>query len=99
MQFMFAYLYDAGDIWEHEIQLEEVGISQRDLPEPVLLSGEQACPPETMSDIHEYQSFLTSLQDSSGISRKKLSELTGSTTFDPDYFDLDGARHRLQGLK
>jgi hypothetical protein len=99
MQFMFAYLYDAGDIWEHEIRLEEVVISQQELPEPVLLSGEQACPPETMSDIHEYQSLLTSLEDSSRSGRKKLSELTGSSSFDPDYFDLDDARHRLQGLK
>lgn len=99
MQFMFAYLYDAGDIWEHEIRLEEVIISQEELPKPVLLSGEQACPPETMSDIHEYQSLLTSLEDSSRSSRKKLAELTGSSSFDPDYFDLDDARHRLQGLK
>lgn len=99
MQFMFAYLYDAGDIWEHEIRLEEVVISQQELPEPVLLSGEQACPPETMSDIHEYQSLLTSLEDSSRSSRKKLAELTDSSSFDPDYFDLDDARHRLQGLK
>ncbi len=99
MQFMFAYLYDAGDIWEHEIRLEEVVISKEELPKPVLLSGEQACPPETMSDIHEYQSLLTSLEDSSRSSRKKLAELTGGSSFDPDYFDLNDARHRLQGLK
>ena len=99
MQFMFAYLYDAGDIWEHEIRLEEVVILEEELPKPVLLSGKQACPPETMSDIHEYQSLLASREDRSSSGYRKLSELTGSSSFDPDFFDLDSARLRLQGLK
>ncbi len=99
MPFMFAYLYDAGDIWEHEIRLEEVVESSVELNKPVLLSGEQACPPETMSDIHEYQSLLSSLQDPSSGGHKKLSELTDSSNFDPDYFDLTAARHRLELLR
>jgi len=94
MRFMFAYLYDAGDIWEHEIRLEEVVVSSEELKKPILLSGEQACPPETLSDIHEYQTIL---EDQSGSGHKKISELTGSSNFDPDFFDLAAARLRLEG--
>lgn len=99
MRFMFAYLYDAGDIWEHEIRLEEVVYPSGKSHKPVLLSGEQACPPETISDVHEYQALLTSLENPVGNGRQKLSELAGSSDFDPDFFDLEAARHRLQLLK
>jgi hypothetical protein len=99
MRFMFAYLYDAGDIWEHEIRLEEVVYPSEKLHNPVLLAGEQACPPETISDVHEYQALLTSLENPAVNGHQKLSELTGSSDFDPNFFDLEAARHRLQLLK
>ena len=99
MRFMFAYLYDDGDIWEHELRLEEAVGSSRDLHNPVLLSGEQACPPETTGDIHVYQELLTSLEDPSSSDHKKLLELTGRNDFDPNFFDLAAAQYRLQLLK
>ncbi len=99
MHFMFSYLYDAGGGWEHDIRLEEVVPHTRELLHPVLLSGEQACPPETMSDIHEYQELLESLEDPSRGDNVNLSELTGSNEFDPDFFDLAAAKDRFEGLK
>jgi len=99
MRFMFAYLYDAGDIWEHEIRLEEVVYPTEVLHNPVLLGGEQACPPETMSDVHEYQALLASLENHAEGGYQKLSELAGNSDFDPDFFDLETARNRLQSLK
>jgi hypothetical protein len=69
------------------------------LHNPALLSGEQACPPETTGDIHVYQALLSSLENPSGSGHKKLLELTGSGDFDPDFFDLEAAQHRLQLLK
>jgi len=99
IQFMFAYLYDDGDIWEHELRLEEIIVPTKEQHNPVLLSGERACPPETTGDIHEYQSLLTSLEDPSSTGHKKLSKLTGLRNFDPDFFDLEAARNRLELLK
>ena len=99
MHFMFSYLYDAGGGWEHDIRLEEVVPHTRELLYPVLLSGEQACPPETMSDIHEYQELLESLEDPSKNSHLNLYELTGSNDFDPDAFDLAAAKDRFEVLK
>lgn len=99
MRFMFAYLYDAGDIWEHEIRLEEVVYQSGKLNNPFLLAGEQACPPETISDVHAYQALLSSLEDHAGNAHQELSELTGRSDFDPDFFDLEAARDRLELLK
>lgn len=98
MRFMFAYLYDAGDIWEHEIRLEEVVYQLGKSNKPVLLAGEQACPPEAISDIHAYQALLSSLEHHEENGLQKLSELTGSSDFNPDFFDLQAARERLQLL-
>lgn len=98
MHFMFSYLYDSGGGWEHDIRLEEVVPHSRELPHPVILSGEKACPPETMSDIHEYQELLESLEDPSRGGSVNLSELTGSSDFDPDFFDLPAVKHRLDTL-
>jgi len=99
MQFMFSYLYDAGDGWEHHVHLEEVIPHTVELHYPVLLSGEQACPPETFSDIHDYQAVLASLENSPGSSQEKLLELTGNSDFDADNFDLTAAKLRLQVLQ
>ena len=99
MHFMFSYLYDSGGGWEHDIRLEEVVPHSKELLHPVLLSGEQACPPETMSDIHEYQELLESLEDPSKNSHLNLYELTGSNDFDPDVFDLAAAKDRFEVLK
>ena len=38
MAFMFTYLYDAGEGWEHEITLEEIVPPTAKLTHPILLS-------------------------------------------------------------
>jgi len=91
MSFIFTYVYDAGDGWEHEIRLEETVTPERAVNSPVLLSGERACPPETTSDIHEYQAILDSPDH-----HDKLFELTGEHNFDPELFDLAAAKRRLK---
>ena len=99
MHFMFSYLYDAEGGWEHDIRLEEVVPHTRELHHPVLLAGEQACPPEAMFDIHEYQALLDSLENPSKGASEDLSELTGENDFDPDFFDLTAAKDRLEVLR
>ena len=95
MRFMFTYLYDAGEGWEHEIHLEEVVPPTRLLNHPILLSGEMACPPETVGDIHEYHQLISSLDSPDSKSRTSLYELTGRPDFDPNFFDLDAAKKRV----
>mgnify|MGYP003574427881 CR=1 FL=1 len=95
MRFMFSYIYDAGEGWEHEIHLEEVVPPTRQLKNPILLSGEMACPPETVGDIHQYRQLITALESPDNKSRASLYELTGRPDFDPSYFDLEAAKKRV----
>jgi len=95
MRFMFTYLYDAGEGWEHEIRLEEVVPATRQLTHPILLSGEMACPPETVGDIHEYHKLLNDLQSPDRQNKVNLYELTGRPDFDPNFFDLEAAKRRV----
>ncbi len=95
MRFMFSYIYDAGEGWEHEIHLEEVVPPTRQLTHPILLAGEMACPPETIGDIHEYQQLLTTLESPDNKNSNSLYELTGLPDFDPHYFDLEAAKKKV----
>ena len=95
MQFLFSYIYDAGEGWEHEIHLEEVIPPTRQLKHPILLSGEMACPPETVGDIHQYHQLITDLESPDSKSPNSLYELTGRPDFDPNYFDLEAAKKRV----
>lgn len=95
MRFMFTYLYDAGEGWEHEIHLEEVVPPTRQLKHPILLSGEMACPPETVGDIHHYLQLVTALESPDSKNHNSLYELSGRADFDPGFFDLEAAKKRV----
>ncbi len=95
MRFMFTYLYDAGEGWEHEIHLEEVVPPTRTLTHPILLSGEMACPPETVGDIHQYHQLISTHKSEDNKSENSLYELTGRPDFDPAYFDIEAAKKRV----
>ena len=95
MQFMFTYLYDAGEGWEHEIHLEEVIPPTRELKHPILLSGEGSCPPEEVGDIHEYQRLITAFENPDSKDHNYLFELTGRPDFDPAFFDLEATKKRI----
>jgi hypothetical protein len=98
MQFMFTYLYDAGEGWEHVIQLEEVVAPERDLKHTILLAGERACPPEEVGDIHEYQRLLVALETPGDKEESRLHEITGRPDFNPDLFDLQAAKRAVSGI-
>jgi hypothetical protein len=95
MRFMFSYIYDAGEGWEHEIHMEEVIPPTRQLKHPILLSGEMACPPEEVGDIHQYHQLITALESKDDKKQNSLYELTGRPDFDPSYFDLEAAKKRV----
>lgn len=92
MQFMFSYIYDAGEGWEHHIHLEEVVPPSRPLDHPILLSGECACPPETVGDIHEYNKLVTGFEKGDASARNELFDLTGRPDFNPAAFDIEHAK-------
>ncbi len=99
MQFMFTYLYGAGEGWEHEITLEEVVPPTRELKHPIIMAGERACPPETVGDIHEYQELLAARDNPGSKNHNRLEELASRPDFDPAFFDLEAAKKRVGALR
>lgn len=95
MRFMFTYLYGAGEGWEHEVRLEEIVPPSRELKHPIVMAGERACPPETVGDIHEYQSLLAAMETPGSKNHGRLYQLTGRPDFDPAFFDLEAAKKRV----
>lgn len=99
MTFMFTYLYASGEGWEHEITVEEIVPPTTKLSHSILLSGEMACPPEEVGDVHIYNN-LTHAQETPGHKDfNTLSELAEVANFDPSYFDLDAAKDRISSLQ
>lgn len=99
MQFMFTYLYDAGEGWEHLITLEEVIPPTIELKHPILISGEMACPPETVGDVHIYNDLTLAMESADHKDRNSLAELSENSNFDPTYFDVETAKTRVNQLK
>jgi hypothetical protein len=95
MRFVFTYLYGAGEGWEHEVRLEEVVPPAIALKHPILLAGQRACPPETVGDIHEYQTLLAALARPGDKKHNLLYELAGRRDFDPNFFDLEAVKKRV----
>lgn len=54
---IFEYVYDFGDHWQHQIQIERV-IDDYLFGYPQVLEGEGACPPEDVGGIGGYEEFL-----------------------------------------
>jgi hypothetical protein len=85
MKWCFLYLYDAGEGWEHELELEEILPADQGSGYPVLLSGDRSGPPEYFNDIHEFEDCLSSL--------KKM-----ENGFDPSALDIEAINLRLKEI-
>lgn len=68
MKWCFLYLYDAGEGWEHEIELEETLPATKGVGHPVLLEGERNSPTEDFNGIHEYEAYVSTLDGDSSSS-------------------------------
>ncbi len=87
MKWCFTYIYDFGDGWEHEIELEECISGGQADGVPVLVDGEQACPPENVGGIPGYEEFLTIINNPQHEQHGKMAKWYGSDHFDPHHFD------------
>lgn len=95
MRWCFSYIYDAGDGWEHNIELEDVLAPDTANNYPQVLDGEWAVPPESVSGVFEYGEVLHALENRSS-KNDSLLQSEGLTDFDPSRFDLDAMNAALQ---
>jgi hypothetical protein len=94
----FAYEYDFGDSWDHEIVVEDFRRMPEGLKFGVCVDGQNACPPEDVGGPSGYAEFLDAMADPFADEHERvLNWLRGP--FDPTEFDLALANARLQKVR
>ncbi len=88
-RFSFAYEYDFGDGWEHEILFEGSLQKEPGKKYPLCLEGDRACPPEDVGGIGGFDEFLEALADPKHEQHDDFMEWVGD--FDPEKFDAKQA--------
>ena len=91
----FAYVYDFGDWWEHEVVVETVSLAEPDERYPFCLEGERACPPEDVGGVWGYADFLAAIADPEDEQHEDMREWIGGK-FDPEAFDPTAATKRMR---
>ncbi len=59
----FAYIYDMGDYWKHEVRIEDISVTDPKKKYPVCIGGSGSCPPEDCGGPH---GFLDRRDDANG---------------------------------
>ena len=85
------YVYDFGDDWEHEIQLEKILPREKGTLYPVCIEGKIACPPEDCGGLWGYADILEALKDPDNEEAEELLDWVGED-FDPEHFDAAEVR-------
>ncbi len=93
-QFQFAYEYDFGDGWEHEIVFEGCLRVEKGTRYPLCVEGERACPPEDVGGIGGYEEYLVAMADPKHEEHESLMEWRGP--FDPETFDAQAATKEMR---
>ena len=88
----FAYVYDFGDNWIHDVTLVEK--VKAEAGPPMCLAGAMACPPEDVGGPGGYEEMLSALADRSHEEHADFVSWLGGG-FDPTSFN---ARHVSAGL-
>jgi hypothetical protein len=90
----FAYEYDFGDSWIHDVEVEMLEEVAVELDYPVCVAGERACPPEDCGGISGYEEFLLVLSDPDHAHHSEF--VRQAQGFDPTVFSLARANASLQ---
>ena len=97
----FLYLYDFGDGWEHDIEVEAIEPAGARIRYPRVLGGARACPPEDVGGPLGYSDFLKAYRDPRNDEHEAMVEWAGPE-FDPGHFDprdVNDAFDMLEQLK
>jgi hypothetical protein len=94
----FAYEYDFGDAWEHEVVVEKATTVQPVLKFAVCLDGANACPPEDCGGSAGYTDLLAVLADPRHAEHEDASAWVGAG-FDPGSIELAAVNAALQRVR
>ncbi len=94
----FAYEYDFGDSWDHEVLVEKIFPPEPGVKYPLCVKGKRACPPEDVGGVWGYDKFLKAICDPKHEEHDSYLEWIGGE-FDPEAFDLDEINQELRRVK
>jgi Plasmid pRiA4b ORF-3-like protein len=94
----FAYEYDFGDSWEHEVVLEKDLPPNADFKHPVCLGGANSCPTEDCGGSPGYAQFVAVMADPKHEEHAQLKEWCGGA-WDATRFSLRDTQAGLKRLK
>jgi hypothetical protein len=92
----FAYEYDMGDSWMHEIELKRI-VRTEVLENPRCVDGARACPPEDCGGSQGYADFLQAISDPRHEQHEFMLDWVGGE-WDPEYFDMAAVNAALNLL-
>jgi len=93
-RFTFAYEYDFGDCWEHDVLFEGCLRAEKGGRYPLCLEGERACPPEDVGGTSGYLDYLETLSNPDHEQWEESSEWQGPCR--PEEFDAAVATQRMR---
>lgn len=91
----FAYVYDFGDDWRHEVTVEAVLAATARDRYPACVDGRRACPPEDCGGVWGYTDFLHAIADPDDDDHEQMLQWIGGK-FDPEAFDPAEVDYRLR---
>lgn len=92
----YVYIYDFGDDWTHQIELEK--LVPDDSKIPVCLAGKGACPPEDCGGAWGYEELKIILADPTHEDHGEMKEWLGleeGDEWDAGEFDVEEVNERL----
>jgi len=93
----FHYIYDFGDSWEHKIIVEK-RLADDDMPHPLCIDGENACPPEDIGGAPGYADFLDAIGSPAHPEHEHYLSWCGGE-FDPAKFNVLEVNKNLARIK
>ena len=93
----FAYVYDFGDDWEHDILVEKIIGGNSGGERPLCLAGKRHRPPEDCGGPWGYGEFLEAFRNPGHEEHKAMLEWAGGG-FDPEAFDITAVNRGLAAL-
>jgi pRiA4b ORF-3-like protein len=90
----FAYVYDFGDDWRHEILVEKVEAAGPADRKPICVGGRRKCPPEDCGGPWGFAELLNAIRDPEHDRHEELLEWVGGE-FDPAEFSVEDANKAL----
>jgi len=97
-QDQIEYIYDFGDYWRHDIELESILLQEAALKKPVCLDGARHCPREDSDGADGYNDLQQILKNTKHPEYEDYITWAGAD-FDPDLFDAPQVSELLKSKR